>query len=48
MNETYKFLKEKTQANYVSAINRDKPSCTPFGAPIMVDDKIYVITNKHK
>lgn len=48
MNETYKFLKEKTQVNYISTINGDKPSCRPFGDPIMVDNKIYVITNKHK
>lgn len=48
MNETYKFLKENTQVNYVSTINKGKPSCRPFGDPIMVDDKIYVITNKHK
>ena len=48
MNETYKFLKENTQVNYVSTINDGKPSCRPFGDPIMVDNKIYVITNKHK
>ncbi|MBQ7141430.1 MAG: pyridoxamine 5'-phosphate oxidase family protein [Bacilli bacterium] len=48
MNETYKFLKENTQVNYVSTINGEKPSCRPFGDPIMVDNKIYVITNKHK
>lgn len=48
MNETYKFLKENTQVNYVSTINAGKPSCRPFGDPIMVDNKIYVITNKHK
>ena len=48
MEETFKFLKENTQVNYVSTINGDKPSCRPFGDPIMVDNKIYVITNKHK
>ena len=48
MNETYKFLKENTQVNYVSTINDGKPSCRSFGDPIMVDNKIYVITNKHK
>ena len=48
MNETYKFLKENTQVNYVSTINDGKPCCRPFGDPIMVDNKIYVITNKHK
>lgn len=48
MNETFKFLKENTQVNYLSTINNGKPSCRPFGDPIMVNNKIYVITNKHK
>lgn len=48
MNETYKFLKENTQVNYVSTINDGKPSCRQFGNLIMVDNKIYAITNKHK
>lgn len=48
MNETFKFLKENTQVNFISTINNGKPSCRPFGDPIMFDGKIYVITNKHK
>ena len=48
MNETYNFLKEKTKVNFVSTVNEDKPSCRPFGDPIIVDNKIYIITNKHK
>ncbi len=48
MNETFKFLKENTQVNYLSTISDGKPSCRPFGDPIMVNNKIYVITNKHK
>lgn len=48
MNETYKFLKENTKVNYVSTINNGKPSCRPFGDPILFDGKIYVITNKRK
>lgn len=48
MNETFKFLKENTQVNFVSTINDGKPSCRPFGDPILYDNKIYVITNKHK
>lgn len=48
MNETFKFLKENTQVNYVSTINDGKPSCRPFGDPIMFDGKIYVVTNKEK
>lgn len=48
MNETFKFLKENTQVNYVSTIDGDKPSCRPFGDPILFDNKIYVLTNKQK
>lgn len=48
MEETYKFLKENTKVNFVSTINGDKPSCRPFGDPILFDNKIYVITNKQK
>lgn len=48
MNETFRFLKENTQVNYLTTINGDKPSCRPFGDPILFDNKIYVITRKHK
>lgn len=48
MNETYKFLKENTNVNFVATINEDKPSLRPFGDPFMFDDKIYVLTNKKK
>ena len=48
MEETYKFLKENTKVNYVSTINGDKPSCRPFGDPVLFDNKIYVLTNKQK
>lgn len=48
MIETYKFLKENTQVNYVATINGDKPSLRPFGDPLLFDNKIYVITNKQK
>lgn len=48
MLETFKFLKENTQVNYLSTINDGKPSCRPFGDPILFDNKIYVITNKKK
>lgn len=48
MNETFKFLKENTQVNYVSTINDGKPSYRPFGNPVLFDNKIYVITSKHK
>ena len=48
MNETYNFLKEKTNVNFVATINGDKPSLRPFGDPFLYDNKIYVITNKQK
>ena len=48
MNETFKFLKEKTQVNYVATINGNVPSLRPFGDPFLYDGKIYVITNKKK
>lgn len=48
MLETFKFLKENTKVNYLSTINNGKPSCRPFGDPIMFDNKIYIITSKHK
>ncbi len=48
MNETFKFLKENTQVNYVATINGNVPSCRPFGDPILFDNKIYVLTNKEK
>lgn len=48
MRETFKFLKENTKVNYVSTINGDKPSCRPFGDPVLFDNKIYVLTNKKK
>ncbi len=47
MKETYDFL-VKTEVNYLSTIDGDKPSCRPFGAPIIYDDKIYILTSKHK
>lgn len=48
MKETYEFLKERTKVNYVSTVNGDKPSVRPFGDPVLFNDKIYVLTQKHK
>ncbi len=48
MEETFEFLKEKTKVNYVSTLNGNKPSCRPFGDPVLFDNKIYVLTNKQK
>lgn len=48
MNETYEFLKLKTKVNFLSTINNNKPSCRPFGDPILYNNKIYILTNKQK
>lgn len=48
MEETFEFLKERTKVNYVSTLNGNKPSCRPFGDPVLFDNKIYVLTNKQK
>lgn len=48
MKETYEFLKERTQVNYVATIDGYKPSLRPFGDPVLFDNKIYVLTNKTK
>lgn len=48
MEETYKFLKENTQVNFVATLNGNRPSLRPFGDPVLFDNKIYVLTNKQK
>ena len=48
MDKTFDFLKNRTKVNFVSTINGDKPSCRPFGDPVLFDNKIYVLTNKTK
>ena len=48
MNKTFEFLKIKTQVNYVSTINGDRPSCRPFGDPVLFNNKIYMLTSKTK
>ncbi len=48
MKETFRFLKERTQVNYVATIDGDRPSVRPFGDPFEYDGKIYVLTNKKK
>lgn len=48
MEETFDFLKVRTQVNYLSTINGDKPSCRPFGDPVLFNGKIYILTNARK
>lgn len=48
MEETFDFLKVRTQVNYLSTINGDRPSCRPFGDPVLFNGKIYILTNATK
>lgn len=48
MEETFDFLKVRTQVNYLSTINGDSPSCRPFGDPVLFNGKIYILTNATK
>lgn len=48
MKKTFDFLKNRTKVNFVSTINGDKPSCRPFGDPILFNNHIYAITNAKK
>ena len=48
MDKAFDFLKNRTQVNYVSTINGDKPSCRPFGDPVLFNGKIYALTNAKK
>lgn len=47
MKETFEFLK-KLEVNYLSTIDENKPSCRPFGDPVLFEGKIYILTNKQK
>lgn len=47
MKETFEYLK-KLEVNYVATLDKDKPSCRPFGDPVLFDNKIYVLTSKEK
>ncbi len=48
MEKTFDFLKNRTKVNFVSTVDGDKPSCRPFGDPILFNDHIYAITNTKK
>lgn len=48
MEKTFDFLKNRTKVNFVSTIDGDKPSCRPFGDPILFDNHIYALTNAKK
>ena len=47
MKETYDFL-EKAGIFYLSTVDGDLPSCRPFGAIGIYNDKIYIGTNTSK
>ena len=48
MEKTFDFLKHRTHINFVSTLNEGKPSCRPFGDPILFDEKLYAMTNAQK
>lgn len=48
MKKTFDFLKNRTKVNYVSTIDGDRPSCRPFGDPVLFDGKIYAMTHAGK
>lgn len=48
MEETFEFLKIRTQVNYIATINGDRPSLRPFGDPVKFNNKIYILTNAKK
>lgn len=53
MQKTFDFLKHHATmngepVNYVATIDGDRPSCRPFGDPILYDGRIYALTLKHK
>lgn len=48
MEKTFDFLKNRTKVNYVATIDGDKPSCRPFGDPVLFDGHIYALTHAGK
>lgn len=48
MDKTFDFLKNRTKVNYLATLDGDKPSCRPFGDPVLHDGKIYALTNAQK
>ena len=48
MEKTFDFLKNKTQVNFVATIDGERPSCRPFGDPVLFGGKIYAMTNAKK
>lgn len=48
MEKTFDFLKNRTKVNFVATVNGDKPSCRPFGDPILFNGNIYALTHAGK
>ena len=53
MNKAFDFLKHRATmngepVNYLSTIDGDRPSCRPFGDPVLYDGRIYALTLRHK
>jgi len=48
MEEVFDFLK-KLEVNYVATVTAEGlPSCRPFGDPVKLDNKIYMLTMAYK
>ena len=48
MEKTFDFLKNRTKVNFVSTVNGDKPSCRPFGDPVLFNSHLYAMTHAGK
>lgn len=48
MEKTFDFLKNRTKVNFVATINGDRPSCRPFGDPVLFNGNIYALTHAGK
>ena len=48
MEKTFDFLKNRVEYYFLATIDGDKPSCRPFGATIVFDGKIYMMSHAGK
>ncbi len=48
MDKTIEFLTKRTFVLYLSTIKDGKPSCRPFGAPVLFEGGLYSMTHAQK
>lgn len=48
MDKTFDFLKNRTDVNFLATVDGDRPSCRPFGDPVLFDGRIYALTKGYK